>query len=256
MDILTLFTNKKEEFDIFEISHENIKHLLTFLPGKCRACYVTDKKLAENIIGLGKDAEEIIKETYLPDIPSLMSGEFGELLSYNLLQSIYKSENLIGVDKWVWKEDPNKSALKHDLILIKYDSPNPSIDDSVVLGEVKTKATSSKFNPIEKAIEDISKNHNTKLFKTLYWVKKKYSADSNKKMVDSINRFLTVEMPSYKKQFKAIAVIDDSLLQDEIGKAYSLPNLENFELIVISINNLKNTYNEFFLLIPKTYGSS
>lgn len=198
------------------------ENLLGKLPDYYRKCYVLDEDLKSRITNLNRTAEEIIKN-YIPDRGKTMSGEFGEILAYQLIIDMYSQNiELFGPKKWLWKTDSNEPMKKTDVILFGYkNQQSASGEDVVVAAEIKTKATLGAFNPIEDAVNGSKDDYVIRMAKTFTWLEEFYIKKNDKDSLLSIDRFINAINPKYgpyKKYFKAIAVIDSDMLQEELDK--------------------------------------
>ena len=117
----------------------------------------------------------------------------------------------------------------------------------IVVAETKAKATSSANNPILSAVDGIKKDYVSRLAKTLVWLKERYIlTEPNSAKIEYLDRFINSQdeqYGEYTKHFKAIAVVDASFLDNELSVTIEEPKIgHNFEIIVISIDELKKAY--------------
>jgi len=260
MELLQYFDeiSQNEGIDclILNFEQKNLKKLISVLPVKFRKCYVNDSKLNRNIEKLYLDIEDIIK-SYIPDKGNIMAGEFGEILSYFLMKEKYLPLRLNGPLKWRLKTDRNRAIQYCDVVLFhKKHENHPNDDDLIVVVESKMKATNNRsYHPIQNAIDGSIDDSVRRLAITLSWLKDKYIQNSLQEKVEYINRFIqSTEYGEYRKHFKAIAVIDSELLDEELRKVINLENFDqNHHLIIITFNGLKSIYQKVYNDIPKTY---
>jgi hypothetical protein len=90
----------------------------------------------------GKSRQSEISER-IPNDPTIMSGEFGELLLYYVLPEAYcQGSNVFNPPKWKWKFDKNKALQYTDIVILnQFDSKNPSTNDYIIAVEAKARAT-------------------------------------------------------------------------------------------------------------------
>ncbi|MBB5149011.1 MULTISPECIES: Hachiman antiphage defense system protein HamA [Ureibacillus] len=209
-----------EQFIILELNEE--KELFEKLPDYYRKCYITDSDLEERIKNFGP-AEQILKKL-IPDPGKTMSGEFAEILSYQLLIDMYKNSdfNLFGPKKWLWKVDRNEPMKKTDVILFGVKNAEVSSpDDLVVSAEIKSKATAGDFHPLQDAIDGAKDDYVKRMAITLSWLEEQYIRLNDSSALNSIKRFVNAIEPNYgpyKKHFKAITVIDSDMVLVELGR--------------------------------------
>jgi len=244
IDLLSHFTIYKDQFVILKLKDNELDTFLNKLPPNFRKCYVTDECLKEHVETLQMHYSDILKGFYLPDPGNVMSGEFGEILSYFILQEYYLPLKLVGPRKWLWKDDRNTAIQKTDVMLF-YKEKEPSSEDLLVSAEVKSKAKrNNSYDPIKNAVEGAYNDFVRRLAVSLNWLKAKYAKENRVKSLNYLKRFLDpVKYGEYKKHFKAIVVIDDSLIQDEIVRNRDIQEFNaDFEIILISIKDLKSCY--------------
>lgn len=221
---LSHFNSKEnDKYSHLELSQE--EQLLKKLPSYYRQCYLLDTDIQRKMNALEKRAEEILS-VYLPDPGKTMSGEFAEILSYQLILDQHSDFPLFGPKKWLWKTDRNEPMKKTDVIFFgKKNSSNPSDDDLVIASEIKSKATAGDFNPIQDGVDGSKDDYIKRLAITLSWLQEHYIKTDETKSLQEIERFIEAVKPRYgpyKKIFKTIAVIDSELIQDEMDRDIDL----------------------------------
>jgi hypothetical protein len=248
MSILNFFYQNEDKYLVFHLSEKMKTDFLSTLPLMLLKCYVTEKEIKEREKNLGKLRSEIINE-YIPDKANIMSAEFGEILSYYLLKELNLPEKLSGPKKWFWKEAKNKPIQKTDVVLFNTQN-KPTKQDYLISAEVKCKATKKKnYSPIQDAIDGATTDYVERLAITLVWLKERYTKANKKKSLEKLERFLKpAEYGEYVKYFKAVAVIEEKLLSEEITKDYhSMDKINgNFQILIISIDGLKECYETVY----------
>jgi hypothetical protein len=118
-----------------------------------RRCYISDERLAERATTTQTPRSEILAAK-LPDAGSVMSGDFGEIISYIYLASRETVRTASGPKKWRLKEDRLRPAPYSDVIqFVLPQWPQASAEDRVICAEVKAKATagtSLNFSQIDR----------------------------------------------------------------------------------------------------------
>lgn len=211
-------------------------------------CYTTKKNTKQRVEKTKLSACEIIANK-LPDPGSVMSGDFGEVLTLFFLGS-ERTENISSIKKWRYKENRLKAAPLSDVILLYREyKDKPSKNDFVICAEAKQKATKSKiFFPIEKSIEGFELDRTGRLARTLVRLREKAIDQESSKKLEFIERFTSGHLAlEYKKNFKAVAIVDRELLDEELIRELELPQQdESFEVIVLGINKLKLLYEKVY----------
>ncbi|QTB12952.1 DUF1837 domain-containing protein [Lysinibacillus sphaericus] len=247
MQLLNHFELEETEFYIYKLKETELEVLLKKLPKQFRNCYVKDEDLEEIVKITGREIGDILFDNYIPENRSVMSGEFGEIFSYFFLKERYLPTEVEGPRKWLWKDDKNEAVHKTDVMLFNQEDV-VSENDLVVSAEIKAKATKSAKNQIENAVNDMKKDYVSRLAVSLKWLQSKYLKDKDAENYKKMERFLKpVEHGTYKKDFKAVIVIDSELLEDEIQKYTQVADL-NFahEIIIITFKGLKECYENVY----------
>ncbi|WP_019215542.1 Hachiman antiphage defense system protein HamA [Legionella tunisiensis] len=222
-------------------------HIVRFLSKSIPYCYISKKDLEARVNETGLSASEILKNK-LPDPGSVMAGDFGEILTLFYLGS-ERNEAIEKLMKWQYKQDRTKAAPHSDVVILHREfKDRASKNDFVICAEAKVKSTQSKFSPIEKSIEGYCSDKTGRLARTLVWLKEKAIDEESPESIAYIKRFtddlLDIE---FKKNYRAVAVIDRNFLDQELQKSLALPEQnEEFEVIVIGIPNLKQLYEQIF----------
>lgn len=182
--------------------------------------YISNKELEEIISNKGCTREEVIKSC-LPNKGNVMAGEFGEILSTELIQDEIVSDSygiLYNPFKLRWKEDRKKAALKTDVVLINL---KDDIYD-IYSAEVKTKANKKIEDSIYDMFDGIRKDRASRLAETLYWMKEKeirtkYSSLDNLTLLNGlIEKFKEFNhITPIKKQFIGVLVTDKELYSED-----------------------------------------
>lgn len=227
---------------------ENVQSVEDYLTGILPWCYTSKEHIQDRIIQTNLTATELIKNK-LPDPGSVMSGDFGEIVTLYFLSS-ENADKLTKIKKWRYKQDRKKAAPHSDVVLFHRERDDrPSSNDYIICAEVKQRATRSDSDPIKSAVEGSNKDSVGRLARTLTWLKEQAIDKENREAIDFISRFTLTDSSSiqYVKKFKAVAVIDRTLLDEEITKALQLPaQNEAFEVIALGIENLKSLYEKVF----------
>ena len=138
-----------------------------------RRCYISDDKLVERAQA-GNVARSVITAAKIPDPGSVMSGDFGEILTAFYLAIRSRPALVIDPARWRYKADRRKAAPGSDVVQMMLPRwPDSSADDRILCAEVKTKATKGSFDPIEAAGAGSATDRGGRLVNTLEWLKDK-----------------------------------------------------------------------------------
>lgn len=212
-----------------------------------RQCYIDDALLEERTARTGSPKSELVAAK-LPDRGATMAGDFGEILVFLYHAAAEHGVEFVGPKKWRLKQDRTKPAPYSDVVHFVVPTwPQPSDQDRIVCSEVKTKSTEGKFSPISAAIADCKKDRTSRLIKTLAWLKERALFDDlGTTTVAHLERFIkATDHPSAQKQFRAVAVVCASLVDNELRDA---PDKEpsDHTVVVIVVPNLKQQYEQVF----------
>jgi hypothetical protein len=227
---------------------DNPVQLGALLRDAVRRCYATDEVLQKRAKAIQVKPSEVLA-TKMPDPGSVMSGDFGEIVSYIYLATRNTESKVVGAKKWRLKQDRTKPAPRSDIVQLVFSSwPNPSTDDRLICAEVKAKATDGGSTPIPEAIEGSSKDKTSRLAKTLTWLRERaIGEDIGTITVQDLDRFINAtEFPQYTREFYAIAVICSSLVDTELAALVPADIPENCALVVMSVPNLQQTYTTVY----------
>jgi len=228
------------------LKEDHAKTIEDFLVKELPECYTSRMLLKIGAERTGKNPAELLANK-LPDRGSVMSGEFGEVLTLFFLCGEC-AEGTWPVRKWRYKQDRRKPAPYSDVIILYRKSKrDPSEEDFVLCAEAKQKATSSEFCPISQAVEGFIKDRTGRLARTLVWLREKAIDREHRNTIKFLERFTHDLSVEFAKYFKAVAVIDRSLLDEEITRDLELPEQDgSFEVLVLGISDLKRLYETVF----------
>lgn len=212
-----------------------------------RRCYIDDALLEQQATRSGRPKSELLAAK-LPERGSTMAGDFGEILVFLYHAVAEPRPGLIGPKKWRLKQDRTKPAPYSDVVHFFLSSwPEPSDQDCIFCSEVKTKSTPGDFRPVAAAIAGCEKDRTSRLIKTLVWLKERaLFEDLGSTTVQHLERFINAtDYPPAQKQFRAVAVVCASLVEDELD---DVPDERptDYSIVVIAVPNLKQRYQEVF----------
>jgi len=218
-----------------------------------RRCYIDDELLEKQAAAKGRPKSEIVAAV-LPDPGPIMAGDFGEILVFLYHAAVVPDAEIAGPKKWRLKQDRTKPAPYSDVIqFVLPNWPEPSTDDRLLCAEVKTKSTTGAFQPVTEAIEGCEKDRISRLARTLVWLKERALSDEKCTTdLEILERFaMATDYPEAQKQFRAIAVVSASFVEDVIA---SIPEEEptGCSIIVIAVPQLKQHYEDVYDAVHAT----
>lgn len=247
-----------DPFLIVQVPVEVANQWADTLGEAARRCYVSDATLEDRVAKTGRSRLEIV-QSRIPDPGSIMSGDFGEILTALFMGARELPNEMLDPKKWRLKQDRLAPAPKSDVVQFHApDWPTASAEDRIVCGEVKTKATPGG-NRIPEAIADSIKDRKGRLIKTLTWLREHALSDGLGNIapgtvsLEHIERFINAsDHPPAKHDFKAVVVICESLKEDELQENVLLH--EGCALVVIAVPDLKARYEEVFAALVASVG--
>lgn len=242
------FSQEQDQpYVLIRVNAQSIAQLKKTMGVPLRRCYVTDLEINEAVLRNNVSRADIVKAK-LPDAGATMSGDFGEILGYFYQAACELPENAIGPKKWRLKQDRTKPAPKSDVVhFVMPQRPNPSDADVILCSEVKAKATAGNSQPISSAIADCKKDRTSRLASTLVWLRERaLTTDLGDIDVPLLDRFIdAVDNPPVTKRFRAVAVICNAFIEDELESAPNEADPE-FTLVVIGVPDLLATYTAVY----------
>lgn len=240
-------------FALVRLTSEQVVQLIGETGSAVRRCYINDETLKNSSAASGLSMVQVLASR-LPEPGSTMAGDFGEILGYFYQSTQALPKFAIGTKKWRLKQDRTKPAPKSDVVhFVMPNRPQSSSEDSILCAEVKVKSTAGTSTPIASAIEDSVKDQTSRLASTLVWLRERAITDPNQLGdvdIPLLNRFIDLtDHPEISKKFHAIAVICESLVEQELIAAPDTES-EDFKLLVIVVPNLKQTYESVFNALP------
>lgn len=243
-----VFTQQQQtSFTLVRVNGAEVDSWLEELTPGVRRCYAADALLENRAEATGRDKAEVLA-AMLPDRGAVMAGDFGEILVFIFQASAEHPTVLVGPKKWRLKDARTRPAPYSDVVqFIVPRWPEPSAEDRVICSEVKTKSTAGPSTPIASAIADCYKDQLGRLTKTLVWLKDRaLGEDLGTTTIDHLERFINaIEFPEATKEFRAVAVICETLLDDELLAAPDTAPIEH-RLIVIAVPDLKQRYETLY----------
>lgn len=214
-----------------------------------RRCYISDTKLKQVVDGQGHSYRTVV-EAVLPDKGAVMAGDYGEIVAAVYLASSAAAD-VLEPKMWRLKSRRTKASEGSDVVQLRLPHwPVPSDEDVVTCAEVKTKSTTAKSTPVASALADSRKDRESRLAKTLLWLKERAILDDlGTVKLEHIERFVkATDHPVATYEFRAVVVLSSEFVEEELDGA-EVPNTSECTLVVISIPDLKANYEQLFQLL-------
>lgn len=212
-----------------------------------RRCYISDGRLQAIVDEKGHSYETVV-QAVVPDQGSIMSGDYGEIVTALYLASCAHPADVLEPKMWRLKSRRTKASEGSDVVQLQLPHwPAASDEDAITCAEVKTKATNGTSTPVESAIKDSRKDRESRLAKTLVWLREKaILGDLGTVELEHIDRFVkATDNPPATYEFRAVAVISSELVEQELSE-FTVPDENECTLIVISVPDLKANYEKLY----------
>ena len=211
------------------------------------ACFVRPEVLKSMAEDLGVLPGELFLTNFVPDNPSIRSGDFGEIITKYILEEW--QENLIFPGyRWRFKKSKNEPIQGCDLIGYIINNPDiPSPDDVLVMTETKTLSSRTDLDIASKVFEDAIKHYISDLASNLFQLSAILRQDGFEQEAKTLNRFLSPHTDGLYTRWITPVIVHDFALWDEecwqrLPKQYSLPepysSHEEMIFILIKIHDL------------------
>lgn len=242
------FPHEQEQpYVLVRVSDKHAKSWADALGLAVRRCYVSDALVTTKAEEHNVDETEIIAAR-MPDPGATMAGDFGEILVYLYQSAKELPAEAVGPKKWRLKQDRTKPAPHSDVVHFVLPLwPKSSDKDLLLCSEVKTKSTDGDSTPIQSAIEDSAKDRTSRLARTLVWLKERALLEPlGDVQISHLDRFIkATDHPPATKRFRAVAVVCQSLVDEELENAPTAESAE-YTVVVIAVPDLKSTYSAVF----------
>lgn len=239
-----------------------------------REAYIDGERLNSIVSKYPVTRREAISQR-LPGKGSVMSGDFGEILSFYLACQIWSPSVNVTPMKWRFKDSKKDASKYTDVILFElHDVANPSVDDAMFTYEVKTCATglgdgtykvhvrpsykNYKDGRLEctiiEAVFDANKDAVERAAETIPYLLIRCQDEDLYDLHKQIFRFREAEKTTYKKEYNAVAIIDSASLDKQMTRMpgdllTTHPNVNN--VYIIPMDNLQNVYESVYDEIRK-----
>lgn len=170
-----------------------------------RRHYIRDDELSDYVSFYETSTEEYLRDSCIPDIPQIMSGDFAEIMISDLLQFVEG----YGVPRFKQHGRTDKNSSEHGSDVIAYkitDPEKPNASDELLAIEVKSRSASTDLT---KAISDASKDSKkdrSRVAMTLSYYSMRSLKSGDKQTSAELRRFLKASEHPFIESFGIGAV--------------------------------------------------
>lgn len=241
-----------------------------------RQAYISDSKLSQIVNKYKTKREDEIK-SQLPDKGDVMSGDFGEILSFYLACQIWSPTANVFPMKWRFKDKKKAPSPYTDIILFELQNPlnpnNASANDALYTYEVKThatKLTNTTYSmhkrksfvtykdgklkcTILEAVFDANKDAVERTAETIPYLELRCKDEDYEELYYQIHRFSNAVSTTYRKEHNAVAIVDSDMLDEQMSRMpndllVQYPNVKN--VYCLPIKELKSLYECVYNEMP------
>lgn len=239
-----------------------------------RRAYISDIKL-DRIEAKKKSLRKDIINRRLPDSGDVMSGDFGEILTYYMATEVWSPDVDYKPMKWQFKDDPKKASPKTDVVLFQLvnDVIHPDANDKLITYEAKAHATpiagTYKMHKQKRAITykdgkdcctfidaifDADHDRASRAAESIIYLKNKAEDTDDDEFLGVLNRFDKSFSVPYIAEHNAVAIVESADLENQIGRmpVDLMVTFPGIKLYCMPINNLKQVYEDIYSLIENT----
>lgn len=222
-----------------------------------RDMFVSEEKIQFEMAEYKEPRTDIISG-HLPQNPSIMSGDFGEALTYYCALNFFAQNANVAPKKLRFKGDPDSPLPKTDIMLFYIaDEHAPSSNDTMYSIEVKTRKDSpsikNKESSIMEAVKGAEKDKVSRAAQTIaYLVKRIKDTREPKRLLDGVKRFSGAYFNTCKKVYNAVAIVEKRYLQRHIDHIQENLPAEHPQITVycLPIADLEQIYKTFYQQMP------
>lgn len=270
----TLYPGSGLTFFVFDDSQKNSFINDCLLP--FREAYISESKLTAIVNDYQTKREDEIK-AQLPDKGEVMSGDFGEILSFYLACQLWSPTVNVFPMKWRFKDKKKAPSHYTDIMLFELQDPsNPSaasINDTMYSYEVKTRATKLGNQPykthvrkafktykdgrpestILEAVFYANKDAVERAAETIPYLELRCKEEGYKELYHQVHRFSDAVTTTYRKEHNAVAIVDSDMLTEQMSRMpgdliAQHPNVKN--VYCLPIKELKALYEKVYDDMP------
>lgn len=214
-----------------------------------RQTYCPDSKIDILRRGTGLSRKDYLTNRVFPDAgqgfgPATRLGDFAELLIADYLT--YVQDFYVPKDRYVAKFNRSTSSQGTDVIGLKKRLPEDTLEDELIIIEVKAKATNNApINRLQEAVDDVQKNEDEKVAVTLNAMKHRALDRDDMEMVCLVERFQNMVDNPFTIRYGAAAIQDKSLYDRPLVESTSAEDYVK-TLLFINRKQLMNLVNELY----------
>lgn len=239
-----------------------------------RRAYLTDEKL-DRIEAKKQNPRKDIINRRLPDPGDVMSGDFGEILTFYMATQVWSPDVNYTPMKWQFKDDPKKASPKTDVVLFRFekDVEHPDANDRMITYEAKAHATKVSGNyKIHKqkpyitykdgkqvcsfvdAVFDADKDRASRAAESIIYLKNKAEDIEDDELMSVLLRFEHSFTTPYQTEHNAVAIIESTDMANQLSRmpADLLTAFPGITLYCMPIKDMQSIYEQIYSQLETT----
>lgn len=239
-----------------------------------RRAYLSDEKL-DKIEAKKQNSRKDIINRRLPDPGEVMSGDFGEILTYYMATELWLPNAYYKPLKWRFKNDFKKASPKTDVVLFQLvnDVNHPDANDTLITYEAKAHATpiAGKYGTHTQkpaitykdgkdrctfvdAVFDADKDRASRSAESIIYLKNIAEDTDDDDFMDVLKRFEQGYTVPYNTLHNAVAIIESTDIDNQISRMPKdlMTTFPGIILYCMPIKNLKTVYESIFSQLENT----
>lgn len=253
----TIISNEGMDIKIYKLNHTDDSYILSDWAKHFRNHYCDDSEIDDLREGPMLSKKNYLNEYKFPSKvespgPSTRSGDFGEILLLDYLE--YIQDYWVPRTRFSYRENKNSPTQGIDVLGLKIlDIDTESLEDELIIYEVKAKLTTNREDESKKrleiAIEHSNKDFEKRSGESLNAYVQRFRMMRQNDNVKKIKRFQNpTDRPYIEKSGAAAIILSDSIDDTYIKQVVSSThkNVNNLELLIISGNDLMNLVHSLY----------
>lgn len=244
-----IITDENKIIEVYNLDIKEDRDIFKEWARQFRRNYCSDERLEFMSSRMKKSPSCFLKEYKLPNKPSTMSGDFGEILVSDYLQ--YLKHYIVPRTRYnnrINKDNPTQGS---DVLGYRYNDLQPNKSEVIVI-EVKSSVSSNNDytakNKLQKAIEDSNKDF-ARFSTSIVASYERLIEMNNVEEADIVSKFLNIADQPYQIIFGAAAIhSNDSFAPSTLKKVVSVNHRDfaQLKLIVIHSDRLMDFINKLY----------
>lgn len=216
-----------------------------------RRHYISDDELTSELAATGMGINNYLSNCILPDKDKRLgaitiSGEFAEILTYDIREYIFGEQVLRG--RHTFKATPEQGVTGSDILSYRLISSNSSdANDTLFITESKAVLSKGDYTVLTKAFNDSTNKDSFRASVSLTYLSRLYRAHGDKEKMFAVNRFINKFEKSYQRKFEGSATT--SLItydEKQLTKEYVDNNIQFERAIFIYGKNLMGLAKDLY----------